>query len=198
MSYFDPGASPATTNEVFFDTEPAALPPRTMMASLASSRLNPVNDPVTTIDSPCRVGAMLVSRSSASRTPAARHLSTIARCQSTSNHSRSAAAMVGPTPSTSASCSSEAAMMASRLPKAVASARAAVGPTWRIDSDTRIRHSGRDLACSRFCSRRPAFADNSPSLVRKNSAASRSSRVRSNRSPSSAMTPALSRAVAAS
>ena len=56
--------------------------------------------------------------------------------------------MVGPTPSTSASCSSDAAMIASRLPNAVASARAAVGPTWRIDSATRIRHSGRSLALS--------------------------------------------------
>jgi hypothetical protein len=39
-----------------------------------------------------------VSHSSAIRTAAARHLSTIARCQSTVNHSMTAAAMVGPTP----------------------------------------------------------------------------------------------------
>ena len=83
---------------------------------MASSREKPVSDPVTTIVRPSSVRSMLASRSSAIRTPAARHLSTIARCQSTVNHSMTAAAMVGPTPSTAASCSSEAASMASRLP----------------------------------------------------------------------------------
>src|SRR6185437_13370594 len=28
LSYLEPGLSPATTNEVFFDTEPVTLPPR--------------------------------------------------------------------------------------------------------------------------------------------------------------------------
>ena len=66
----------------------------------------------------------------------------MARCQSTVNHSVTAAAMVGPTPSTTANSSSEAAMIASRLPYSVASARAAVGPTCRMDSATSTRHSG--------------------------------------------------------
>ncbi len=58
------------------------------MASLASSRENPVSEPVTTIDRPSqRARRYSLSRSSAIRTPAARHLSTIARCQSTVNHS---------------------------------------------------------------------------------------------------------------
>ena len=198
MSYLEPGASPATTNEVFFDTDPAALPPRAMIASLASSRENPVSEPVTTIVRPAQVASMPVSRSSAIRTPAARHFSTIARCQSTSNHSRSAAAMVGPTPSTSANCSSVAAITASRLPNAIARARAAVGPTWRMDSATRIRHSGRSLACCRFFSSREPLADSTPLLVLKKSAVIRSSAVRENRSPSSVMTPAFSSATAAS
>src|SRR3954468_14152410 len=127
LSYFDPGESPATTYAVFFDTELAAFPPRATMASLASSRENTVSDPVTTIDRPSSVRSTLVSRSSAIRTPAARHLSMIARCQSTVNHSTTAAAIVGPTPSTAANCSSDAALIASRLPYSVASARGAGG-----------------------------------------------------------------------
>ena len=169
-----------------------------MIASLAPSRENPVSDPVTTTVNPSSVRAMLASRSSAIRTPAARHFSTIARCQSTVNQSITAAAMVGPTPSVSASCSSEADSMASRLPNSVASARAAVGPTWRIDSATNTRHSGCAFAWPRWASRRLPLADNSPALVVNSSVRSRSSAVRPNRSPSSVMTPACSRAVAAS
>ena len=50
--------------------------------------------------------------------------------------------MVVPTPSTWASSSSLAARMRSMEPKAVASAREAVGPTCRIDSATRTLHRG--------------------------------------------------------
>jgi hypothetical protein len=39
LSYFDPGESPATTNEVFLETEPETLPPREVIASAAESRL---------------------------------------------------------------------------------------------------------------------------------------------------------------
>ena len=169
-----------------------------MMASLASSRENPVNDPVTTTVRPLRVGSIPDSRWSAIRTPAARHFSTIARCQSSSNHSRSAPAIVGPTPSTSASCSSPAAMMASILPKAPASARAAVGPTCRMDRATRMRHSGLALASCRFFSSRAPFADSLPSLVTKNAERIRSSSVSANRSLSSVMMSASRSAVAAS
>ena len=56
-------------------------------------------------------------------------------------------------------------MIASRLPNSVASARAAVGPTCRIDSATSTRHSGCALALSRLASSRLPLADSSPSLV---------------------------------
>ena len=56
-------------------------------------------------------------------------------------------------------------MMASRLPNSVASARAAVGPTWRIDSATSTRHSGWALALPRLASSRLPLADTSPALV---------------------------------
>ena len=51
--------------------------------------------------------------------------------------------MVGPTPSTSASSATSAWHRASRDLKRAARARAAVGPTWRTDRATRMRHSGR-------------------------------------------------------
>ena len=54
--------------------------------------------------------------------------------------------MVGPTPSTWDSSSTVASRSAFSEPKRSASARAAVGPTCRTDSATRIRHSGLDLA----------------------------------------------------
>jgi hypothetical protein len=62
-------------------------------------------------------------------TPAFSHFSTISRCQSTSNHSITASAMVGPTPSAAARRSSGAARIASIDPNSWARARAAVGPT---------------------------------------------------------------------
>ena len=65
--------------------------------------------------------------------------------------------------------------MASRLPNSVASARAAVGPTWRIDSATSTRHSGCALALSRLASSRLPLADSSPALVVNSSVRSRSS-----------------------
>jgi hypothetical protein len=70
----------------FFDTEPAAFPPRVRTASFASSRQKPASEPVTTIVRLSSVRGTLASRSSAIGTPADRHLSTVARCQSTVNH----------------------------------------------------------------------------------------------------------------
>ncbi len=52
------------------------------------------------------------------------------------------AAMTGPIPSTAANSSAVAAMMASRVPRPRATARAPVGPRWRIPSPTRSRLSG--------------------------------------------------------
>ena len=56
--------------------------------------------------------------------------------------------MMGPTPSVPASVSRSAERIASMLRRDVASERAAVGPTWRMDSATRIRHRSVSLACS--------------------------------------------------
>src|SRR6266540_5613857 len=109
FSYLDPGDSPTTTKSVFFDTLPLALPPRTLIASAASSREYPVRLPVTTMVIPSSGRGPASVRSSASRTPAARHFSTISRCQSTANHSLSDSATVGPTPSTPAISSAAAA-----------------------------------------------------------------------------------------
>ena len=55
-------------------------------------------------------------------------------------------AITGPTPSVAASSSSEASRIRSMEPKAVASERAAVGPTCRMDSATSTRHSGWEVA----------------------------------------------------
>ncbi len=193
-----PGASPTTTNAVFFDTADEALPPRARIASLAWSRLNRVSDPVTTMAIPSSVRGTSGSSSSASRTPAARHRSTIERCQSTANQSTIASAMVGPTPSVPARASRSADSMASIERKCWASDRAAVGPTCRIDSATRTRHSGRSLAPARFASSRVPFADSPPSLRRNSGTCSSAASSSPNRSPSSTSTPEVSRAVAAS
>ena len=98
-------------------------------------------------------------------TPAASHVSTMARCQSTANHSMTASAMVGPTPSAAASSSSVASRIAAIDPNSWASARAAVGPTWRIDSATSTRHSGTCLAWSRLSSSRCAVGREHPALA---------------------------------
>src|SRR6185437_5218314 len=81
LSYLDPGASPTTTNAVLAEIDPAALAPRSSSAAFASSRENPVSDPVTTMDRPASVCSGRSATSSAIRTPAAVHLSTIATCQ---------------------------------------------------------------------------------------------------------------------
>ena len=131
-------------------------------------------------------------------TPAARHLATIAWCQSTVNHSTIALAIVGPTPSTIARASGEAAAIASSEPKASASARAAVGPTCLMDSATRMRHSGRVLASSRFASSACATSLRPPALFTKNGLVASFSSVRSKRSPSLVTRPSVSSATTAS
>ena len=138
------------------------------------------------------------------RTPAAVHFSTIATCHGTSNHSITASAMVGPTPSAAASCSSVAARMAAIEPNSWASARAALGPTCRIESATSTRQSGTSLRSPRLSSSRWPLALScgpfSPFFgARVKSGAARScSAVRSKTSPSLSTTPASSSAVAAS
>ena len=205
LSYFDPGASPTTTKSVFFDTEEAAFPPRARIASLAWSRLKSTSEPVTTMLMPSRVRGVDASRSSSIRTPASRHLRTMSRCQSTPNHSTTASAMVGPTPSAAASFSRSASSIACSEPNSVASARAAVGPTCRMESPTITRHSGRSLAAARLSSSRWPLAEStgwspSPFLGARVNSGARSSLAssRSKTSPSSSMTPASSSAHAAS
>ena len=162
MSSLEPAASPATRKSVFLDTDPEALPPRTRIASFAESREKPSSEPVTTTVRPSSVRGVDSSCSSSMTTPAAAHRSTISRCQSSANHSMSASAMIGPTPSISASRSRSPASAAARSaaiePNAVASERAAVGPTCRMDSATRVRHSGCDLAFSSSSNRRSVLA----------------------------------------
>lgn len=133
LSYLDPGASPTTTNArrlLGHRTRGLAAPGNDGLLRLITRR-NPGSEPVTTIDKPSRLRGIDSSRSSAIRTPAARHLSTMARCQSTVNQSTTTAAIVAPTPSTAASCSTRAPrwlpIHRTRWP-----ARTAIGP-WRVD-----------------------------------------------------------------
>ena len=201
MSYLEPAFSPATTKLVFLDTEEVTLPPAWRTASPASSLVIPSSVPVITTDTPAssRAAARLGSKSgSSSRTPASRHLATIARCQSTANQSRREAAIVGPTPSTAASASTLAASIAVTEPNSAASARAAVGPTWRMDSATRIRHSGLVRTSARLASSRVALALSVPCLTMKNGQVSSRSAVSANTSPSSATSPQSSSAATAS
>ena len=141
-------------------------------------------------------------RSSAIRTPASRHLlARSSRCQSTANHSMTASAMTGPTPSTAASSSTGAARCGrGRRARGPAPGRRS-GPTCRIDSATITRHSGRDLAASSSTSSFSALAvsTRSPSVPArvKNRLARSWSAVRPNTSPSSATTPSSSSATAA-
>src|SRR5690348_16397495 len=60
LSSLEPAASPATTNEVFFDTEPATLAPSASRRCLASSRLSVGSVPVSTTVCPSS-GAALAS-----------------------------------------------------------------------------------------------------------------------------------------
>ena len=201
MVYFDPEDSPATSTDVFFDTEPAALPPRASIASCAVSRVYPGTAPVTTTVRPCSVcstvGPASAAGSSASTQPAACHFSTIARCQSTANHSVMDAASVGPMPSTADSSSSDADDSASTLGNARATSGATPLLMCRIDSATRNFAHGRVFAPSRLASSFLAFAFSTPALVVKKSDFARSSSVSANRSPSSSISPADSRASAA-
>jgi len=71
-------------------------------------------------------------------------------------------AITAPTPSASASSSTDAARMASMLPKCAARARAAVGPTCLMENATMIRHSGWDFACSRLAMSFSPLAEEHP------------------------------------
>ena len=99
--------------------------------------------------------------------------------------------MVGPTPSAAASSSSVAAMMRSIDRKSRASACAAVGPTWRMDSATSTRQSGTSLRVSRLTSSFAPLAERAPSFFVKNAARCSFSSSRKKMSPSSCSSPLL-------
>ena len=139
--------------------------------------------------SPAKTCGSCSTSASANDTPASPHFVTMSRCQGSANHSATASAMIGPTPSVAANCSCEASSMAASERNAAASARAAVGPTCRMDRATRTRHNGRSLASCNWLSRASALAVSSrvppcPARV-KNAQRARSAAVTANRSLSS-------------
>ena len=206
FSYLLPGLSPTTTNDVFFETDPELFAPREVTASTAWSRLYRANVPVTTTDNPSSGrGPSSSPATSAKLTPATRHFSMIAACQSTASQLFSASAMIGPTPSTAASSSTGAASIRSIDRNSRASACEAVGPTCRIDNATSARQSGRVFDTSRpRISRSPRAPRTRPvapaffsaalgARVKKSTSRNRSG-VTVNRSPSSCTSPASSSA----
>ncbi len=102
LSNLEPAASPATTKSVLLDTEADAFPPREVIASVISSLLKSLRDPVTTIVNPVRVCLIFAFGASTKATPAFSHFFIICLCQSISNHSTIASAITSPTPSISA------------------------------------------------------------------------------------------------
>ncbi|CAB4933917.1 unannotated protein [freshwater metagenome] len=129
MSALEPGFSPTTTYDVFFDTDPVTFPPAACTRSVAWSRLRVGRVPVITNVKPSSGRSPCSTTCSARLTPAARHFSTISPCQSTENHSLIESAMIPPTPSTAARLSAGASAMTSSDRNSRASDCAAVGPT---------------------------------------------------------------------
>ena len=102
------GCHPRRRTTVFFETDPVDLcapalerllgaVPGVVLQGAGDDDGEPLQRPRPLV---------LAAASSSIRTPAARHLRRISRCQSSANHSLSEAAMVGPTPSAAASSSS--------------------------------------------------------------------------------------------
>ena len=114
------------------------------------------------------------------------------------NHSTIDSAIVAPTPSISANSAAEAAAILFIDPNVVASACAAVGPTWRIESATITRQSGRDFASSSAANNFSTFLPASPSFLVKKADFINFSSLSEKRSDSSSITPSAKRATAAS
>ena len=182
------------------------MPPRARIASLAPSRRE-VDQRAGHHDGQALEGALgglvtLVLHGDAGGAPLVDDLRGASR---PANHSMTASAMVGPTPSAAASSSRVGASDRSIEPNSVASARAAVGPTCRIDSATSTRHSGTCLRPARLASRRSPLAAQLAALLallgrpgEQVASSAALARSRSKMSPSSVTTPASSRACAAS
>src|SRR5439155_1549375 len=98
-SFAEPGSSPTTTYDVFFDTLPGDAPPRALMASTAASRECRSSVPVTTTDFPASVWGRSGAEGPARLTPAVRSLSTTTRLRSRAKNSWTLRAITGPTPS---------------------------------------------------------------------------------------------------
>ena len=117
-----PGFSPATTKSVFFDTLDATRAPASWRELRGLARGSSGSRPPGEHDRRAleRLGARrpALARSSAIRTPAARSFSISARFSSSSNHSRTVAAISGPISGTSSISSSVAAASASIEPNA--------------------------------------------------------------------------------
>ena len=159
LASFEPAPGPAATKSVFFDTLDAALPPALMIASCAPSRRVSLERSGRDDRQPLEHAALdrrprrdpgAPASPAARRRPSSGRRSRGASRPRTSRSSESA--MIPPTPSTAASSSRDAARIASTEPNHCASARAATGPTWRMLSATRKRHSSLVFAASRFAS----------------------------------------------
>ena len=163
---FEPAPGPAATKSVFFETLDAALPPAAMIASCAPSRVYPSSEPVATTVSPASTPPA-VRRGARARVPGRRAL-----------HARGRPAVddlavpvdlepvdqrVGDDrrrrPRPRRARRGDAARIASSDPNHCASARAATGPTWRMLSATRKRHSSFVFASSRLASSSSADFD---------------------------------------
>ena len=146
--------------------------------------------------SPSSVCGARSSSSASMVTPAAAQVSTMFWCQSTVNHSLKLSAITSPTPSVSARSATGASISDCTEWKRDASARAAVGPTWRMDSATMTRHRSAFLAVSRLAKSFLPEALTSPSFRVYTLDFFRSSSVRSNSFASSSSTPEAMRSCA--
>ena len=140
-----PAFSPTTTQSVFLLTDPAAFPPREIIASLAESREKSTNEPVTTTVLPSSVCGRALVCACPTPTPAAFHASSTMPRQSPgflaeANQVTTDSAISGPMPSICDSSSTLACSMASSEPNALAMVRAVGGPSRRMDRATSTRH----------------------------------------------------------
>ena len=142
LSSLLPASSPATTKWVFFDTEPATLPPAASISARASSRPSVGRVPVSTRVLPASTwGARLAAAPSPSGhwMPAARSWSTTSRLCGWSKNVRRLCATTGPTSLTCSNSSSVACITRSSAPKCLARSLAVASPTWRMPSANKKR-----------------------------------------------------------
>ena len=141
------GISSRDDERGLLETLDATRAPAAWASAVASSRGSPCRVPRSRRGSRPRAASACdpASRSSARRTPAARSFSISCRFSSSSNHSRTVAAISGPISGTASISSSLAAAIASIDPNARASTCATCVPTWRMFSPTSSRQTGRSF-----------------------------------------------------